>query len=404
MLHHQSPLTCEILQHSNRPLVNHLFYDVPGRNAGPSHSHERHPSGATAASGQRLRDDTANTNGLFSPTQDVRPGAAARDRQKVNRERNKFYITYIEDYPGLVEPVHSINRPRRPSDTVLVNSYFNPYATTFSAKSEKFNKNRYFLAGPDELSGDNGPADFGGEHGARGHSGILAGPEGPTGSIGPKDPYSRPGSTGVLVGPNGPVGSIGPRNPNNGLQQSGILVGPDGPTGIIGPGKLNNRPGSAGVLVGPDGPTGHVGPDKQYSRPDVLVGPGGPTGVLGPRKPENILQYSDVLVGHDGPGKPYRRPETAAVLVGPGGPTGLIGPHTNRQYARPQPAGAGVPVGPNNVNKHKQHIDVLVGPGGPSGIIGPGRPYDRQGQAGVLVGPGGPTGNIGPYYIQRQRS
>ncbi|XP_045498940.1 collagen alpha-2(I) chain-like isoform X1 [Colias croceus] len=172
--------------------------------------------------------------------------------------------------------------------------------------------------------------------------GILVGPEGPTGNVGPHRPIhlgsSADAAKPVLVGPEGPTGIIGPNENTHqnygqsGSAQRGVLVGPGGPTGIIGP--AYNRP----VLVGPGGPTGIIGP----RRPGILVGPGGPTGIIGPKR--------------------------QGVLVGPGGPTGIIGP-------------AGI-------NRPSNGPGILVGPGGPTGIIGPGRQ--------ILVGPNGPTGHIGP--------
>ncbi|XP_030020527.2 collagen alpha-2(I) chain [Manduca sexta] len=155
--------------------------------------------------------------------------------------------------------------------------------------------------------------------------------------VGPQGPANNVGNPGVLVGPDGPTGVIGPAQ-----QNPAVLVGPNGPTGHIGPinnqgglhgsdGKDNLTPDESaqrGVLVGPGGPTGIIGPAGGFSRRPVLVGPGGPTGIIGP-----------VRTGRQG------------VLVGPGGPTGIIGPGYDR---RAQPG-------------------VLVGPGGPTGVIGPGR-------------------------------
>ncbi|CAK1555041.1 unnamed protein product [Leptosia nina] len=123
------------------------------------------------------------------------------------------------------------------------------------------------------------PVDSGGRDSGESESaqrGVLIGPKGPTGFVGPV--YARP----ILVGPGGPTGIIGPR-------RQAVLVGPGGPTGIIGPRRQN-------VLIGPGGPTGIIGPRRQ----SVLVGPGGPMGTFGPRR--------------------------QGLLVGPGGPTGIIGP------------------------------------------------------------------------------
>lgn len=127
---------------------------------------------------------------------------------------------------------------------------------------------------------------------------VLFGP-GRTGKIGPQQ------NTGVLVGPGGPTGLIGPSpagDPNrdsgpSASAQRGVLVGPGGPTGIIGPYRRNHQHGvfmgtvrpsgfgtgymrtrGPGLLVGPGGPTGIIGPGRQ-----LLVGPGGPTGQIGPR-------------------------------------------------------------------------------------------------------------------------
>lgn len=149
-----------------------------------------------------------------------------------------------------------------------------------------------------------------GSAGGFGNNGVLVGPGGPTGLIGPQDKQKEPA---VLVGPGGPTGIIGPAQHSDGLRsptaQRGVYLGPSGF------GSYGRRP----VLVGPGGPTGIIGPGRG-GRPNVLVGPGGPTGIIGP--------------GYG------RQP---GVLVGPGGPTGSIGP--GRQ--------------------------VLVGPGGPTGQIGP---------------------------------
>lgn len=137
------------------------------------------------------------------------------------------------------------------------------------------------------------PQHGSGSGGAFDNRGVLVGPHGPTGLVGPQE---KPNESAVLVGPSGPTGIIGPAQQSDGLGsptaqrgvyfgQSGfgaygrrpVLVGPGGPTGIIGPGR-GGRP----VLVGPGGPTGIIGPG--YGRqPGVLVGPGGPTGQIGPQ-------------------------------------------------------------------------------------------------------------------------
>lgn len=187
------------------------------------------------------------------------------------------------------------------------------------------------------------------------NQGVLVGPDGPTGVIGPAK--RKPN---VFTGPGGPTGIVGPAQNQailTGSKDPGLLVGPNGPTGHIGPVKNQNHFGGhnseelthsetaqRGVLVGPGGPTGVIGPGGFGRRP-VLVGPGGPTGVIGPGRRQGVL-------------------------VGPGGPTGVIGPRYGRQYSQYNPG-------------------VLVGPGGPAGVIGPGRQ--------LLTGPGGPTGQIGPY-------
>ncbi|XP_069357893.1 collagen alpha-2(I) chain-like [Maniola hyperantus] len=257
-------------------------------------------------------------------------------------------------------------------------------------------------------------------YGSQGQSGVLVGPGGPTGIIGPQ---KKP----VLAGPNGPTGVIGPDRPGVVFPERPVLVGPGGPTGVIGPN--NDRP----VLVGPGGPTGVIGPNNDRA---VLVGPGGPTGIRGPNNDRPILvgpggptgvigpanNDRPVLVGPGGPtgiigpadddrdDKLFVRPlgssseirhsESAqrGVLVGPGGPTGIIGPAFNLPYLfgsgfggsgfnRPVLAGPGGPTGVIGPR--------LVGPGGPTGIIGP--DFNRQSRGrGVLVGPGGPTGRIGP--------
>ncbi|KAJ0183564.1 hypothetical protein K1T71_001540 [Dendrolimus kikuchii] len=185
------------------------------------------------------------------------------------------------------------------------------------------------------------------------NQGVLSGPDGPTGVIGPGQ--RKPN---VLVGPGGPTGIVGPPQNQASLtdlkgQKPAVLVGPGGPTGHIGPNKnqkffgpsseelTHSETAQRGVLVGPGGPTGIIGP-AGYGRRPVLVGPGGPTGIIGPGRRQGVL-------------------------VGPGGPTGFVGPRYGRQY----------------------NPGVLVGPGGPTGVIGPGRQ--------LLVGPGGPTGQIGPY-------
>ncbi|XP_045769132.1 collagen alpha-2(I) chain-like [Maniola jurtina] len=262
--------------------------------------------------------------------------------------------------------------------------------------------------------------DFESGHGydSQGQSGILVGPGGPTGIIGPQ---KKP----VLVGPDGPTGVIGPDRPGVVFPERPVLVGPGGPTGVIGPN--NDRP----VLVGPGGPTGIRGPNND--RP-ILVGPGGPTGVFGPANndrpvlvgpggptgiigPANYDRDDNLLVRPLGSHNDVRQSESAqrGVLVGPGGPTGIIGPAFNLPYLfssafggsgfnRPVLAGPGGPtgvIGPRLVgpggptgrigpdfNRQSRGGGVLVGPGGPTGIIGPGRP--------ILVGPGGPTGRIGP--------
>ncbi|XP_022828191.1 collagen alpha-2(I) chain-like [Spodoptera litura] len=142
--------------------------------------------------------------------------------------------------------------------------------------------------------------------------GVLVGPDGPTGMVGPQTKHKQ---AGVLVGPNGPTGIVGPVSDGSQSEtaQSGVLVGPVGPSGIMG--SYGRRP----VLVGPGGPTGIIGPSRGRS-PGILVGPGGPTGIIGPA---------------------YGRQQ--GILTGPGGPTGSIGP--GRQ--------------------------ILVGPSGPSGHVGP---------------------------------
>ncbi|KAJ8723063.1 hypothetical protein PYW08_002975 [Mythimna loreyi] len=175
------------------------------------------------------------------------------------------------------------------------------------------------------------------------------------------------GNRGVLVGPDGPTGVVGPQQQQN---QPAVLVGPGGPTGIIGPQQQRQQQNQPAVLVGPGGPTGIIGPQQQrqqQNQPAVLVGPGGPTGIIGPAQHGDALRspsaQNGFYVGPSGFGTYGRRP----VLVGPGGPTGIIGPNRG---GRP----------------------VLVGPGGPTGIIGPA--YGRRPD--VLVGPGGPTGQIGP--------
>lgn len=122
---------------------------------------------------------------------------------------------------------------------------------------------------------------------------ILFGP-GRTGKIGPQQ------NNGVLVGPGGPTGVIGPApvgdpsrdNGPSASAQRGILVGPGGPTGIIGPYGRNHQ---RGVLMGSVRPSGYM----RSHGPGLLVGPGGPTGIIGPGR---------------------------QLLVGPGGPTGHIGP------------------------------------------------------------------------------
>ncbi|KAF9417533.1 hypothetical protein HW555_005363 [Spodoptera exigua] len=141
--------------------------------------------------------------------------------------------------------------------------------------------------------------------------GVLVGPDGPTGVLGPQTKHKQPG---VLVGPEGPTGIVGPAPDGTGSEtaQGGVLVGPMGPSGL---GSYGRGP----LLVGPGGPTGIIGPARGRN-PGILVGPGGPTGIIGPaygRQP-GILTGPGGPTGSIGPGR--------QVLVGPGGPTGRIGP------------------------------------------------------------------------------
>lgn len=143
---------------------------------------------------------------------------------------------------------------------------------------------------PDELFGANldilenqRPFLFGsgrpGKVGPQQNHGVLVGPGGPTGVIGPApvgDPSrdSGPSSSaqrGILVGPGGRTGIIGPYGRNR-----GVLMGPVRPSGL-GSGYMRTQ--GPGILVGPGGPTGIIGPGRQ-----LLVGPGGPTGHIGPRE------------------------------------------------------------------------------------------------------------------------
>ncbi|XP_047990105.1 collagen alpha-2(I) chain-like isoform X2 [Leguminivora glycinivorella] len=224
-----------------------------------------------------------------------------------------------------------------------------------------------FGAPDDDLIGALKPAVNGYQQGGE-YRGLLFGPGGPTGIIGPRRRENK-----VYVGPTSPTGHIGP-----GLNKQ-VLVSPEGPTGVIGPtrgGRYQdeNRPG---VLVGPDGPTGVVGPnhgDNQHHHnkyPGVLVGHDGPSGGIGPNYVDNRINSNQ------------RNP---GILVGPGGPTGAIGPNDHE----------------NSLAGNQRHPGVLVGPNGPTGVVGPGHRDDRdfttQGfnqHPGVLVGPEGPTGHIG---------
>ncbi|XP_063622418.1 collagen alpha-2(I) chain-like [Cydia splendana] len=267
---------------------------------------------------------------------------------------------------------------------------------------------RGLLFGPGGPTGHIGPG--------RRENRILVGPSGPTGHIGPGSNKQ------VLVGPEGSTGIIGPNgggryHDGNNQRNPGLLVGPEGPTGVIGPNNRNNRyhqNQSPGVLVGPDGPSGVIGPNYGDNRitlgpkqrnpgvlvtdvidhenriaankryPEVLVGPDGPTGVVGPGYRDDrdftapgFNQHPGVLVGPEGPTGHIGVPQ---VLVGPGGPTGGIGPN-HKQGA----------------SHGAESAQVLVGPGGPTGIIGPGGRRGRwQTGPGILTGPGGPTGIIGP--------
>ncbi|XP_026319081.1 uncharacterized protein LOC113229628 isoform X2 [Hyposmocoma kahamanoa] len=137
---------------------------------------------------------------------------------------------------------------------------------------------------------------------------IIFGP-GRTGKTGPQK------NNGVLVGPGGPTGVIGPApvgdpRRDSGLSasaQRGILVGPGGPTGVIGPYGRNHQ---HGVLMGPVRASGFGTGYMRTQGPGVLVGPGGPTGIIGPGR---------------------------RLLVGPGGPTGQIGPRGYFDYGRHKP-------------------------------------------------------------------
>lgn len=139
----------------------------------------------------------------------------------------------------------------------------------FGANLDILDNQRPFLFGP-------GPT---GKDGMQHNPGVLVGPGGPTGVVGPApagDPsrdngHSASAQRGILVGPGGPTGIIGPyRN-----RQRGVLMGPVHPSGFrAGYGRTQGP----GVLVGPGGPTGIIGPGRQ-----LLVGPGGPTGQIGPR-------------------------------------------------------------------------------------------------------------------------
>uniref|UniRef100_A0A2A4K6N9 Uncharacterized protein n=1 Tax=Heliothis virescens TaxID=7102 RepID=A0A2A4K6N9_HELVI len=144
--------------------------------------------------------------------------------------------------------------------------------------------------------------------------GVLVGPGGPSGALGPQ---AKPIESGVLIGPAGPSGIVGPlpNGPPDASRsesaQRGVLVGPIGPSGIMG--SYGRRP----VLVGPGGPTGIIGPSRGRG-PNVLVGPGGPTGIIGPARQPGLLTGPGGPTGSIGPGR--------QILVGPGGPTGQIGP------------------------------------------------------------------------------
>ncbi|CAH0586753.1 unnamed protein product [Chrysodeixis includens] len=219
-------------------------------------------------------------------------------------QKNTEFFNEVEDERPMLLPGHeNLARPFPPPPGSELNGFFGPFGPGHGHDSS--------LIGVVDKP-----------------QGVLVGPGGPTGVVGPQQKPNRPNVVpsvpNVLVSPAGPTGIIGPlpgpHKEEDGRRsesaQRGVLIGPGGPTGVIGP--YGRRP----VLVGPGGPTGIIGPGRGARGPGVLVGPGGPTGIIGPG---------------------YGRQQNLGVLTGPGGPTGSIGPR--RQ--------------------------ILVGPGGPTGRIGP---------------------------------
>lgn len=213
-----------------------------------------------------------------------------RRPNKAHQQNSEFFNEVEDERPMLLPGRENLARPFPPPPGSVLNGYFGNFGPGHGHDNSVIG------------AFDKQP------------QGILVGPNGPTGSIGPQ---SQPD---VLVGPAGPTGIIGPSPAADDARRSesaqrGVLVGPGGPTGIIGP-AYGRRP----VLVGPGGPTGIIGPTRSGRNPGILVGPGGPTGIIGPaygRQP-GILTGPEGPTGIIGPGR--------GILTGPGGPTGRIGP------------------------------------------------------------------------------
>ncbi|XP_026744624.1 acetylcholinesterase collagenic tail peptide-like isoform X2 [Trichoplusia ni] len=183
----------------------------------------------------------------------------------VTQKNTEFFNEVEDERPMLLPGQENLARPFPPPPGSELNGFFGPFGPGHGHESS--------LIGVFDKP-----------------QGVLVGPGGPTGSVGPQHKPNRPNVVQIkpsvpnlLVSPSGPTGIIGPtpgpHHEDDGRRsesaQRGVLVGPGGPTGVIGP------YGRRGVLVGPGGPTGIIGPGRG-GRPGVLVGPGGPTGIIGP--------------------------------------------------------------------------------------------------------------------------
>jgi hypothetical protein len=230
--------------------------------------------------------------------------------------------------------------------------------------------------------------------------GGLAGPTGPTGSIGLQGDSGPTGAQGI-IGPQGVQGETGTQGPQG---ETGAQ-GPQGETGAQGPQGETGAQGPQGE-TGPQGIQGETGPQgiQGETGPQGVQGETGPQGVQGETGPQGVQGETGAQGPQGETGPQGVQGETGA--QGPQGETGAQGPQGETGAQGPQgetgpqgPQGETGPQGPQGETgaQGPQGETGAQGPQGETGAQGPQGETGAQGPQGE-TGPTGPTGAPGDRY------